>query len=192
MRKPDKPTNPLLVKYPVGRARPSCYNLPGEDHVYGKRGHVETGHGHQPQVEKKVTRQIDYIAMNKLSLKQKILDPKGQSIIRKQKPIYLPVIEYTSTASRKSRKLPSDNNPNFTYGVPTRASSPLANLMREPSFHEADSGETLVEVKRRTLKQQVIPLQKPKPRFIPIAERDPKTLFKMPRFRKISHKIINK
>jgi hypothetical protein len=33
--KKTNPTNPLLVKSTVGKARPSVYNLPPDDHVYG-------------------------------------------------------------------------------------------------------------------------------------------------------------
>ena len=29
--------NPLLVKHAVGKTRPTVYDLPGSDHVYGKR-----------------------------------------------------------------------------------------------------------------------------------------------------------
>ena len=30
------PNNPLLVKVTVGKNRPTVYDLPGQDHVYGK------------------------------------------------------------------------------------------------------------------------------------------------------------
>jgi hypothetical protein len=30
------PQNPLLVKVAVGKNRPTVYDLPGQDHVYGK------------------------------------------------------------------------------------------------------------------------------------------------------------
>ena len=30
------PKNPLLVKVTVGKNRPTVYDLPGQDHVYGK------------------------------------------------------------------------------------------------------------------------------------------------------------
>jgi hypothetical protein len=29
--------NPLLVKYSVGKTRPTMYDLPGQHHVYGKK-----------------------------------------------------------------------------------------------------------------------------------------------------------
>jgi hypothetical protein len=31
------PKNPLLVRDTVGKNRPTVYDLPGEDHVYGKK-----------------------------------------------------------------------------------------------------------------------------------------------------------
>jgi hypothetical protein len=122
----------------------------------------------------------------------------GQFEHRIAHPIRVKVIDYSS--SRKtSRCLPSDTDPNFSYGKPTRPSSPVANLMSDHYQREyeaqirseAEEHEKLMATKKKhpTKKDLINPLQKPKKKHLTIFERDPNSLFKMPRFTNMNSRV---
>lgn len=142
------PKNPLLVRDAVGKNRPTVYDLPGEDHVYGL--HIErdpqecaaTGnlkfltkvlqHWNIKATTKQAVPALDYITMNRNSARQGIISPKAIRNYREQHPVRVKVGDHygivqsqslpgsPSAAPKIKGPLPSDKNPNFTYGKPTR------------------------------------------------------------------------
>ncbi|KAJ3364500.1 hypothetical protein GGF32_001600 [Allomyces javanicus] len=202
--------NTLLVKSPVGKARPTCYTLPCDEHVYGKKvdrrpdettAKVLTS-WQTKQKSKNAVPSLDYVSMNKLTLHAGIVDPKGQYEHRKLHPIRMKVIDHATHPTPRSarRHLPSDTDPTFTYGKPTRPSSPVGKLMSDHYQREYDEAMKMREEEHaralaamthrpRTRKDQMVPLQHPKPKHLTIYERDAKGLFKMPRFRDVPARV---
>ncbi|KAI9178718.1 hypothetical protein H9P43_005380 [Blastocladiella emersonii ATCC 22665] len=204
--------NTLLVKYPVGKAKPSSYTLPPNEHVYGRgvdRKPDETtakvlSNWQTKQKSKNAEPALDYVAMNKQCIHEGIVDPRAQYEHRKTHPIRVKVIDHSTPGRRALRRLPSDTDPLFTYGKPTRPSSPVAKLM---SDHYEREYMAMLEAERaradaaaaasgshanrtpRTLREQVVPLQRPKPKHLTIYERDVDSLFKMPRFRDVAGRV---
>ncbi|KAL2912292.1 hypothetical protein HK105_208207 [Polyrhizophydium stewartii] len=154
------PHNPLLVKFAVGKTRPTVYDLPGGDHVYGKRierdplenAATVVQHWNVKATSKHAIPALDYITMNRNSAKQGIISPRSIREFRKSNPVRVKVGDHTlygggggsGISSNNGRTdvdggglqrargpLPSDSNPNFTYGKPTRPSTPVAKLMTD-------------------------------------------------------------
>jgi len=146
--------NPLLVKITVGKTRPSVYDLPKEGHVYGivlERNpdecaatvlqHWET----IKTIKKQDVTALDYIAMNRNTAKEGIITAKGAIESRKKNPVHVKIGSSNSTRRRlftsslgnpgehkpHSGPLPSDKDTQFTYGQPTRPSTPVAFLMTD-------------------------------------------------------------
>lgn len=82
--------------------------------------------------------------MNRNSAKQGIISPKGIKEYRAQHPVRVKIGDHavgfvstkmappgTKSGNRVRCSLPSDNNPNFTYGKPTRPSTPVSSLMTD-------------------------------------------------------------
>ncbi|KAJ2997586.1 hypothetical protein HDV02_005398 [Globomyces sp. JEL0801] len=200
--------NPLLVKSVVGKIRPTVYDLPSEGHVFGK-----------PIIRNPVE--------NAETANQKIITPKEIRKYRKEYPVRLKEglgenslykthkpdannIEVIGGFTRSRAPLPSDTNPMFAYGKPTRyndiliylfrPSTPVARLMtdqyqREWASHvsESDSSKKKIqhekEVKKKNSKLSV-PHQKSAPKHKSIFEKNPSDLFKMSKFRKVPATVV--
>ncbi|KAJ1505497.1 hypothetical protein HMI54_002009 [Coelomomyces lativittatus] len=200
------PSNPLLVKCSVGKPRATCYRLPPESHIYGKKAdmHSENANFQLWSTHAKVktsnsARLLDYISMNKYCLREKILDPKLQSQARRSHPIHVRMATHTTTL-RVPRPLPSDTDPYFTYGQPTRPSSPVSKVITGYFMHHLD--DTPPRRPSRHLKKHVklppcVPPHPPhaSPPGIRHPQKqppqDPSTYFKMPRFRNIPARIVS-
>ncbi|KAJ3199230.1 hypothetical protein HDU82_000618, partial [Entophlyctis luteolus] len=88
-------TNPLLVKDSVGKTRPTVFDLPGNDHIYGKK--VERNpeecaaqvlqHWNVKATSKHAVPALDYITMNRNTAKQGILSPHEIRRYRKEHPV---------------------------------------------------------------------------------------------------------
>lgn len=136
------PTNPLLVKNEVGHAPPTVYDLPAAGHVYGKlvERHAEESAANVLKVAKaksttglQAPPALDYITMNRNTAKEGLIAPKDINQHRRQHPVHLkPASEATRTIEEKrSGPLPSDQNPGYVYGKPTRPSTPVSRLMTD-------------------------------------------------------------
>ncbi|KAI9216283.1 hypothetical protein BC828DRAFT_8279 [Blastocladiella britannica] len=205
----SKQLNALLVKYPVGKPKPTSYPLPPDQHVYGRpidRKPDETtakvlSNWQTKQKSKNAELALDYVAMNKMCVQERIVDPKGQYQHRKSHPIRVKLVDHSSPpAHRPQRRLPSDSNPQFAYGLPTRPSSPVAKLMSDhyerefqARLHAKEDEQSRAALAKRsrprTIKDQIVPLQKPKPKHLTIYERNVDSLFKMPRFRDVGARV---
>ncbi|KAI8902507.1 hypothetical protein BC833DRAFT_561560 [Globomyces pollinis-pini] len=217
--------NPLLVKSVVGKIRPTVYDLPSEGHVFGKpiiRNPVENAetvlqNWNVIPSSKQTVPPLDYITMNCNTANQKIITPKEIRKYRKEYPVRLKEglgenslykthkpdannIEVIGGFTRSRAPLPSDTNPMFAYGKPTRPSTPVARLMtdqyqREWASHvsESDSSKKKIqhekEVKKKNSKLSV-PHQKSAPKHKSIFEKNPSDLFKMSKFRKVPATVV--
>ncbi|KAJ3126795.1 hypothetical protein HK098_007088 [Nowakowskiella sp. JEL0407] len=221
------PTNPLLVKDLVGKTRPTVYDLPDSSHVYGKKiernpeecaatvlhkWHIKSN----PKSTSASSAALDYIAMNRSSTKLKIVDASLVREFRKSHPIRVKVGDHSrsnpsngnaaqaeTTAEWLKRRcrgnLPSDSDPYFSYGQPTRPSTPVAKLMTDTFQREWIEEQQKAENERNKLEKQkrkqtkphlIKPHQPPaRPKFVPIAERDVSNLFKMSKFKSVDPKI---
>lgn len=152
--------NPLLVKGIVGKTRPTVFDLPAPDHIYGKsidRNPDETAAKalHQWHVKansKHAIPSLDYISMNRYSLSNGITNSAEIREFRKEHPVRMKVGDHSvmstigdnnnsataeiscAAALRKKRgsgPLPSDHDGLFTYGKATRPSTPVSRLMTD-------------------------------------------------------------
>merc|ERR1719218_481443 len=135
--------NPLLVKDDVGKAKPSCYNLPGDDFAYGRpdlpdyEGAREVtmqwvAHKAEQRQDSDVQ---DFRKLNKASLKAKALDARAQSEFRKNANV--PLEHMPPCAPPKI--YPSEVVPSFTYGKKTRPSTPISQVISNQFGAEYES-----------------------------------------------------
>ncbi|KAI8817113.1 uncharacterized protein EV422DRAFT_255070 [Fimicolochytrium jonesii] len=208
--------NVLLVHSSVGKTRPTVYSLPTTNHVYGKKVEWDDygcaqvlQHWHakvQAANAKAEPRTLDYIAMNRGAAKEGIINPKDLRKYRKLHPIRIQVGVKGSSSSipvtagvggvlNRKAPIPSDANPAFTYGKPTRPSTPVADLMTDRYQREWQLQQDKKLAHERSLPK--VKSNKPKPAkhrdtdtsdripFVNIAERDPKSLWKISKFQKV-------
>ncbi|KAI8923514.1 hypothetical protein BC831DRAFT_552102 [Entophlyctis helioformis] len=210
--------NPLLVKHAVGKTRPTVYDLPGKDHVYGKR--VERNplenaatvvqHWNVRATSKHAVPALDYITMNRNSAKHGIISPTQIRNYRETHPVRVKIGDHALFGSkptgmegglqRTRGPLPSDTNTNFAYGKPTRPSTPVARLMTDKFQREwIDQHEHRAHEKTRheddktakKLPSRIAPLQHSPPKPKSALDKDPKTLFKMSKFLKVPPKVVS-
>ncbi|TPX55117.1 hypothetical protein PhCBS80983_g05591 [Powellomyces hirtus] len=200
--------NVLLVHSSVGKTRPSVYSLPGMNHIYGKRVEypfyllvLQHWHIHS-HARDSTPKTLNYIAMNRGAAKEGIINPRDLRKYRKLNPIRINVSTTHGTpggvqtvgggaALYKKAPIPSDADPRFTYGKPTRPSTPVADLMTDRYQREwlVQQEKRLAEASRAPKKLKSWELSKTSthsksntPKTFPICERDPKTLWKMSKF----------
>ncbi|KAJ3009593.1 hypothetical protein HKX48_007861, partial [Thoreauomyces humboldtii] len=157
---------------------------------------------------------LDYIAMNRGAAKEGILNSRELRRYRQLNPISVTVTTHDPqsnlengngrSASYRKAPIPSDNDPRFTYGKPTRPSTPVGDLMTDKYQREwsLQQEKRLAEASRSpqtgirkaaahhaasTLAAAAAAANKStqKKKTLNIAERDPKTLWKMSKFQKI-------
>lgn len=123
--------NAILVKDDVGRARPTVYDLPPEDHAYGRseppdlEGAREvTMHwaAHVPRPKPGPTGQ-DFKLINKMASRSKVANAKQLAEFRRQSDF--PVTQQ-GPAGVLPKVIPSDVIPSFAYGKKSRPSTPIA------------------------------------------------------------------
>ncbi|KAI8814144.1 hypothetical protein BJ742DRAFT_786565 [Cladochytrium replicatum] len=211
--------NPLLVKDVVGHTKPTCYDLPAATHVYGKKVERDPKEcaatvlqqWHVKANSKNVTPALDYISMNRNTTKKKITTPKEIREYRRANPVRVKVGDHSRNAingenggdgaettadwlKRRCRApLPSDADPYFTYGKPTRPSTPVGKLMSDDYQREWVQEQERRSIERakaekKKLAKAVTTKKTVKAAPLPI-EKDVKTLFKMSKFRSKDAKI---
>lgn len=133
-----RPTNSLLVKDNVGKTRLSTYDLPDDGFAFGKPNKMETEGArevtmrwvaHTPSSEREV-RMPDFVYFNKQAGIAGITNPTDLKHYRKE-------LDNTS-ALRSAHKhhsalpkalIPSDVVPGFAYGVKSRPSTPMREVI---------------------------------------------------------------
>jgi len=138
--------NPLLLKHDVGRAKPTCFDLPPQSHAYGKEGKAQVEgarevttlwkhHVPRPRAEEQT---LDFRRLNKIAVANHILDPKGLNKQSKERSdVTIKPISYQHCAKWN----PADEDPAFVFGKKTRASTPMSRVM---SFHYAKVAEDML------------------------------------------------
>eukprot|EP00418_Pyrodinium_bahamense_P071449 CAMPEP_0179080078 /NCGR_PEP_ID=MMETSP0796-20121207/35968_1 /TAXON_ID=73915 /ORGANISM="Pyrodinium bahamense, Strain pbaha01" /LENGTH=295 /DNA_ID=CAMNT_0020777425 /DNA_START=74 /DNA_END=961 /DNA_ORIENTATION=+ len=137
--------NPLLQRDDVGRARPTCYDLPDDHFAYGRPGNMDMEGArevsmrwvsHTPSREPQ-GEAPDYVHYNKRAAGQKVMNAKDQKHFRREHellgdpllPGASPRGYHTARARYHSMNtrdpLPSDVVPGFTYGRKVRPSTPI-------------------------------------------------------------------
>ncbi|KAI9329393.1 hypothetical protein DFJ73DRAFT_631387 [Zopfochytrium polystomum] len=219
-------SNPLLVKDSVGKSRPTVYDLPPSHHVYGKgieRNPEECAaqvlHNWNVKAKSKhAVPSLDYISMNRNTAKHGIINPSEIREFRKHHPIRMKIGDASAAgvgppggaaaaaaaaAQRLVGPLPHDRDPSFTYGKPTRPSTPVATLMTDQyqqewiMEQEKRNFDILQEEKQKAKKKQtktVTPAKVPLPKRPLLVDKDPRSLFKLSRFtdpRRVAAKIVS-
>jgi len=122
--------NPLLVRDDVGKAKPSSYDLPGEQFAFGRAelADVEGARevtmnwvSHKPH-SREEDKGINFVALNKLAAKKNI----SLKLARKQMDGH---VSPPKSHGLPLKVHPSDVCPTFTYGKHTRPSTPIASVI---------------------------------------------------------------
>lgn len=224
-----KHINPLLVKSEVGQHKESGHDLPPESFVYGVKTErkpndcaaqvLQSWHNLEKQLEGYHGKEAaDYVAMNREGAKAGVCNAKEVKAYREGHLITIKhVLLSTSKDLKKPYRLPSDSKPNFSYGLPTRPSSPVSKVLNgqyarewellQKSRSEEEKLQTQ-KLKERQLQSNYNAVhgfhehsanggaleeceQAPKQtgsRYM-ILERDPKQLFQMKRFKSVPAKV---
>jgi hypothetical protein len=122
--------NCLLVKDDVGRAKPSCYELPHEAHAFGRAEPADmegarevTMHwaSHVPRPKNGPDCQ-DFRKINKMAAKQHVTTSKQLTQFRQANDVKLLP---QGPAGAMPKVIPSDVIPSFAYGRKCRPSTPI-------------------------------------------------------------------
>ncbi|KAJ3273762.1 Tetratricopeptide repeat protein 36 [Terramyces sp. JEL0728] len=149
---------------------------------------------------------LDYITMNRNTARKGIITPKEIRKYRKENPARVKEGEHSMYRSdadpngincvytRAKAKLPSDSNPQFTYGKPTRLMTDhyqrqwAETVAEENKIKEQAAKER--HMKKKSAKQHARHfVAVPKHKFI--SEKDTKELFKMTKFKKIPATVVS-
>jgi len=137
----------LLVKDDVGRAKPSCYELPGEGFSYGRpdipdyegaREVTMQWVAHHAE-EKQEAEVQDFRKLNKQAIKDKAISAKQLAEYRKK--VHVPLQSKDTVHAPKV--FPSEVIPSFSYGKKTRPSTPISQVISNQfaAEYEASLGE---------------------------------------------------
>ncbi|XP_014341644.1 cilia- and flagella-associated protein 77 [Latimeria chalumnae] len=130
--RPSMKDNQLLVKSELGKTRRRCYTIPGPDFIYGiycniKDGGVAEAIGHwnsiKPISEKTFfTAEQDFVALNREAVKAGLVTPAEHYNFR---TFHDMKVKIPDNERFKIRKAP----PDMTFGIPTRPSTPMFELL---------------------------------------------------------------
>lgn len=124
----DRTGNRVLVQSELGRNKPTNYDIPEENFVYGKSTYMDpekandmmyTWKQHQMTDNKNNGKVKDLVETNKAALRQLIHTASGNSVFRKTQTQYK---TYKEGTNHIKIKLPQEN---FTYGKPGDLEDPI-------------------------------------------------------------------
>lgn len=189
--------NSVLVKDDVGRARPSCYDLPDASHFYGvseSEGALEPGvrealswSAHTPSPPPR--RGVDFQRLNKAAVEHRATTPKKLSHFR-AKHHFLHSPPYRGTPPTC---IPSDVIPGFSYGSRSRPATPIgAVLSNQYSNAMEEEREERYRYYDEERARQGGPLKFKRTKAAgswrrppPMEPQDPMKLWKMSKFQKV-------
>lgn len=137
--------NPLLVRDDVGKAKPSCYDLPHDRFTYGRPGNHDAegarevsmfwvGHKKSSPPESSAP---DFAWFNKRAASARVTTAKDLKHYRREHDELTP--RYGQPSPRNPQKvIPSDVISGFTYGKKVRPSTPMDDVM---SYRYAEQAE---------------------------------------------------
>eukprot|EP00397_Hematodinium_sp_SG-2012_P051912 GEMP01061100.1.p1 GENE.GEMP01061100.1~~GEMP01061100.1.p1 ORF type:complete len:251 (+),score=68.87 GEMP01061100.1:101-853(+) len=123
--------NPLLVKDDIGKAKPTCYDLPDEDFAFGRPENTDlegakevtmnwVDHKPNQKMESYVT---NFVSVNKFAARQNVSLKAARQKMDQRK----------SSPPKGPRPIPQiyphDVIPSFSYGKKTRPSTPIASVI---------------------------------------------------------------
>lgn len=128
-----KSRNAILVRDDVGKAKPTCYDLPPEEYAYGRPDNPDfegarevtmqwLSHVPGPRPEEKVQ---DFRKINKLALRGGVSSAKDLAQFRRENAQNI-TLGVPQQVGAPPKVIPSDVVPAFTYGKKTRPSTPIA------------------------------------------------------------------
>lgn len=151
------PTNPLLVKDDVGKAKPSCYNLPKEEFAYGRPGNMDMEGAREvsmqwvPHMPSRGHEEVvtDFITLHRKAAGAKVTTPRDLKHFRLERDgmyrsprsvSHQPPLKDDLVSDRviKDTVIPSDVIPGFTYGRKVRPSTPIQEVI---SYRFAERSE---------------------------------------------------
>mmetsp|Transcript_35568 Transcript_35568/g.62830 ORF Transcript_35568/g.62830 Transcript_35568/m.62830 type:complete len:297 (-) Transcript_35568:99-989(-) len=166
----SRPKNPLLVRDGVGRAKPSCYDLPHEAFSYGRPGNHDVEGAREVSMHW-VSHQAsavpqspapDFLWFNKRAATAKVSNAKDLSLFRKEMEAVTPRsygnrTPRSSTAPVRSRGVvPSDIVPGFTYGKKIRPSTPIDEVITHRFADKSESELMRFYTEYRTHHEQAV------------------------------------
>lgn len=199
--------NCTLVKDDVGRAKPTCYDLPHEGHAFGRAEPADmegarevTMHwaSHVPRPKLGPDCQ-DFRKINKLAAQQQVATSRQLSQFRRENDVKL--IPQGPTGAMP-KVIPSDVIPSFAYGRKCRPSTPIQYVVgnQYSAEHEdaLDAKYAYYEDQRsRSVSKLSVQLTKAASSRINNARAtrnapptDSKELFKMTKFKKVTSRLM--
>lgn len=129
----SRSSNVILVRDDVGKAKPTCYDLPGEEFAYGRPDNPDfegarevtmqwISHVPRPRAEEKMN---DFKKINKAAIGVRVANAKQLADFRRGAGNAL-TISPPAPPGPPPKVIPSDVVPAFTYGKKTRPSTPIA------------------------------------------------------------------
>jgi len=203
--------NPLLVHDVIGKAPRTCYDLPGQDFVYGRASNPDlegarevTMHwtAHSP-TKKECFAGPNFIALNKKSIQDKIsiADARAKQERQQRSKVSKPL---KTTENLISKQHITPMGPSFTYGKQGRPSTPIASVIScqygaEEEIARNIDYQNYEAHKRTSLKQREVTMTKSMEghasgaarRIAKLAEKEcePKEQFKLSKFKKIPARV---
>lgn len=209
-----RPTNPLLTRDDVGRAKPSCYDLPSGQHAFGKMGNQDAEGArevsmrwvpHTPSRGREA-HVPDFITFNKKAASARACNPKELCNYRKDQD-YLNLTPREplrpATSMRAKDLIPSDVVPGFTYGKAGRPSTPIEQVISarfaeqpEPEYDSFYASMRETKTGGPRMMRKITPTAASRGHASAAAHKkaameqeDSKELFKLSRFKRIQAKV---
>lgn len=203
------PTNALLTKDGVGRARPSCYELPGEGFAYGR---VECGDtegarevaftwvGHQPSARRESC-EPDFVRSNVRAASLRAVNSKDIKLYRREWDELTPRYRGGRPPRGERPALPSDARPGFAYGKKVPPSTPIQMVMahrwgdraeRDLDTFYAELGEQKELLKSRVQKISLTHASRGHgypAKQASLRPDEPEELFKMGKFKRVPSRV---
>jgi hypothetical protein len=196
--------NPLLARDDVGKAPPTCYDLPKDDFTFGRPDNPDfegarevtmqwVSHVPSPRPQMQIQ---DFQKLNRLAIPAKAYTHRDVGKFRKTKDVPLTAREHGVV----TKVLPSDVVPGFTYGKKTRPSTPIGKVVSYEfaADCEKETGEKyeyLRAEKEKAAEIRKIKLTTAAHGHASIAKKtlntveDNKDLFKLKKFKRILPKV---
>jgi len=143
--RPGPPKNPLLVRDDVGKAKASCYDLPGGPFAYGRPGNHDSEGArevsmqwvnHRPSPTPECSAP-DFVWFNKRATSARVTTAKDLAFYRKENDNLTPRYGLGPRGA-VSKIIPSDVITGFTYGKKVRPSTPIDEVMSNRFAEQAE------------------------------------------------------
>jgi hypothetical protein len=195
--------NAILVRDDVGKAKPTCYNLPSEEFAYGRPDNPDFEGAREVTMQwlshvpgpRPMEKMQDFRKINKLGLKAGVCSAKDLAQFRRESAENV-TISGPRRVGPPPKVIPSDVVPAFTYGQKTRPSTPIAAVVSyqfAAEYEQAlDENYEQYDIEKRAVKQRPVKTTKAmeghasRSRVQDIVAKEP---FKMKKFMKVQAKL---